>query len=327
MMIFSKFLDPKNDFAFKQILGTDKNKAILIHFLNDMLKAFVRHKIETVSFLKTVQDPEIASKKQSIVDVLCVDEIGDQYIVEMQVARNTHFVKRAQYYAAKAYSSQIYKGEDYSKLKEIIFIAITDFVMFPDKSEFKSDHVILDKSSHAHDLKDFSFCFLELPKFNKTVEQLETMTDKWAYFFKHAHTTSEANLLQIVGNDSIIQDAYEALNQYSWSPEELLTYEQELKRERDAQSILLASVEQGREQGLALGLEQGLQQGLEQGREQGLEQGREQALKQVASRLLSQGHKLEEVSEITGFSTAELISLSARLEIPPTAVREHLEQN
>ena len=29
-----KFLDPKNDFAFKKIFGTEKNKAILVHFLN-----------------------------------------------------------------------------------------------------------------------------------------------------------------------------------------------------------------------------------------------------------------------------------------------------
>ncbi|WCR59056.1 MAG: hypothetical protein PG978_000470 [Wolbachia endosymbiont of Ctenocephalides felis wCfeF] len=79
-------------------------------------------------------DPEIASDKQSIVDVLCRDENGVQVIVEMQVAKTKGFEKRAQYYAAKAYSRQANKGDQYEDLKEIIFIAIADCILFPDKS-------------------------------------------------------------------------------------------------------------------------------------------------------------------------------------------------
>ena len=73
------------------------------------------------------------------------DDFGNYYIVEMQVAKDKTFIKRAQYYAAKAYSSQLNVGENYNNLKEIIFLAIIDFELFPDKKDFKSDHVILDK--------------------------------------------------------------------------------------------------------------------------------------------------------------------------------------
>ncbi|MFP3031082.1 MAG: PD-(D/E)XK nuclease family transposase, partial [Wolbachia sp.] len=72
------------------------------------------------------------------------------------------FEKRAQYYAAKAYSRQADKGDQYHNLKEIIFIAIADCILFPNKSEYKSDHVMLDKDSYEHDLKDFYFTFIEL---------------------------------------------------------------------------------------------------------------------------------------------------------------------
>src|SRR5271167_4021329 len=96
VMMLSKFLDPKNDFCFKQIFGTEKNKDILIHFLNDMISFPDGAKIQTVTFLKPSQDPDAAAKKQSIVDVLCVDEKGSQYIVEMQVASTRGFEKRAQ---------------------------------------------------------------------------------------------------------------------------------------------------------------------------------------------------------------------------------------
>lgn len=82
-MAFSKFLDPKNNFAFKRIFGTEKNKDILIHFLNDILGFAGKDEIEEIEFLSTIMDAEIASKKQSIVDVFCTDSAGTQLIIEM----------------------------------------------------------------------------------------------------------------------------------------------------------------------------------------------------------------------------------------------------
>ncbi|MBA8758709.1 hypothetical protein HCR18_06925, partial [Wolbachia pipientis] len=82
-MAISKFLDPKNDFAFRRIFGSVNNKDIPIHFLNDMLGLTGVDQIEDVSFLSPIQDPDIASQKQSIVDVLCRDSKGIQTIVEM----------------------------------------------------------------------------------------------------------------------------------------------------------------------------------------------------------------------------------------------------
>lgn len=93
---------------------------------------------------------------------MCTDELGNRYIVEIQVAKEKGFVKRAQYYAAKAYGSQLKISAKYQDLKEVIFLAIADFIMFPQKAAYKSDHVILDKDSFEHDLQDFSFTFLEL---------------------------------------------------------------------------------------------------------------------------------------------------------------------
>ena len=72
--------------------------------------------------------------------------------------------------------------------------------MFPDKQEYKSDHVILDQQTHENHLKDFSFTFLELPKFKKDKHQLTTMIDKWAYYFKHAEDTPEEDLAEIFQN-------------------------------------------------------------------------------------------------------------------------------
>ena len=252
-MLLTKFLDPKNDYAFKRIFGRPQNQDILIHFLNDMLGFSGDLCIKTVSFLQTAHDPDTAAAKQSSVDVMCTDERGHQYIVEMQVVKGKGFEKRAQYYAAKAYSRQLMERDEYNKLKEIIFLAITNFVMFPDKADYKSDHVILDKKTHDHDLKDFSFTFLELPKFHKSIDELNTIVEKWAYFFKHAENTHEDELKKIIGSDLIIKRAYEELNRFSWTEIELNTYEQEEKRELDAIAIREQQLDIGRAEGRAEG--------------------------------------------------------------------------
>ena len=281
-MSFTRFLNPKNDYAFKRIFGRKKNQDILIHFINDILGFSGDKSIKSVEFLQTDQDPEIAAAKQSSVDVMCADELGRQYIVEMQVAKGKGFEKRAQYYASKAYSRQLMEKDQFINLKEIIFVAITNFVMFPDKVDYKSNHVILDKKTYSHDLRDFSFTFLELPKFKKSIDQLNGMVEKWTYFFQHAEETTEKELSLIIGSDMVIKRAYEELNRFSWTQAELNTYEQEEKRELDALAI--------RDQILA------------DGEARGEARGDEQATRRIAKNLLDNGVAVDIVMKSTGLT-------------------------
>lgn len=246
--MLAKYPDPKNDFAFKKIFGTEKNKDILIHFLNDMITFKEKSPIVSVKFLKTIQDPDIAVMKTSLVDILCMDEKGNCYIVEMLVAKEKGFEKKAHYYAFKAYTSQATEG-GYQDLKGIIYFAIADFVMFPQKTAYKSDHVILDKESLENDLKDFSFTFLELPKFTKNIDHLSNMTEKWTYFFKHAESASEEEISKLIGNDEIIERAYEELNRIAWNDVELLTYNQAEKYEGTYRASMAQKYDEGKVEG------------------------------------------------------------------------------
>jgi predicted transposase/invertase (TIGR01784 family) len=301
LMELAKFLDPKNDFAFKQIFGTEKNKDILIHFLNDMICFPGGARVTSVSFPPTVSDPDTVAKKQSVVDVLCVDEHGNQYIVEMQVANTKGFEKRAQYYAAKAYVNQMKEGDKYHNLKEIIFLAITNFVMFSDIEAYKSDHVILDLGTKTHQLKDFYFCFLELPKFNKEIHELTTIVEKWAYFFKHASHTAPQEVEEIVGADAILQKAYTALNQFYWSSLEVDAYEAERKRQLDERAVYEQKVSEGE----AIGFVKGKAEGFVEGKEKG----KAEALEDVVKRLLSQGVSLETIQVATKLSPEDIQTL------------------
>jgi len=302
-MALSKFLDPKNDVAFKKIFGSEKHKDILIHFINDVLERKDNDQIEGVEFLSPVQDAEIAYKKQSIVDVLCKDKNGVQIIVEMQVAPTKGFEKRAQYYAAKAYSRQLNSGQEedgkYQSLKEVIFIAIADCVIFKDKTEYKSDHVILDKNSHEHDLQDFSFTFIELPKFNKTnISELNTILEKWCFFFKNAAKTSEEDLEKLIGSDLVIKQAYDALSQFNWSEPELIAYDEEIKRIRDNIAALDYQYDKGREEGI----------------EEGKTEGKTIKAIEIAKNLLLQNTPLDTISSATGLALSEIKKLRSNSE-------------
>ena len=316
----------KTIFALKESLVQKKNKDILIHFINDILELKDNDRIKEVTFLSPIQDPEIASKKQSIVDVLCEDENGMKIIVEMQVASTGGFEKRAQYYASKAYCGQLNKGQEadgqYKNLKEVIFIAIADCILFPGKSDYKSNHITLDKKTYDHDLKAFSFTFIELPKFNRdNIEQLDNIVEKWCYFFKHANHTSEADLKKLIGSDEVIEKAYEEVNQFNWTEQEKFAYDQEIKRIWDNRAVeefkletarkegLKAGIEKGREEGMEKGIEKGLEEGIEKGLEEGIEKGREEAIAITARKMLQQNLNLKLISSVTGLSEQELLKL------------------
>lgn len=299
--MLTKFLDPKNDIAFWRIFGVERNKDILIHFLNDIF-ARTTNPIEEVTFLRTSQPPEIQAQRVSIVDILCQDARGCRWIIEMQVARELGFEKRAQYYAAKTYIEQREKDIHYQDLKEVTFLSIADFILFPEKIDYLSHHVILDHKTFEHDLKDFSFSFLELPKFTKNKDDLVTMTEKWAYFFKHASETTEAELTSIIGPDKILERAYDELDRYSWTAEELRTYDSiEMKKAAD-RAVQLGAFEEGLTKGEEIGLAKGEEIGLAKGEEIGEKRMQEQ----FVQRLHVQGVSVSDIAIYTGLSIVQI---------------------
>ncbi|NGX60965.1 MAG: hypothetical protein K940chlam9_00440 [Chlamydiae bacterium] len=298
--MFKRYLDPKNDLAFKKIFGSEKHKEIPIDFLNASLCLEGEDQIEDLEFLNTVQPPEVEARKESIVDVLVRDQKGNRYIVEMQVAKIQGFEKRAQYYAAKTYCAHFNSGHKYSDLKRVIFLAITDYIVFPEKKDYKSDHVILDNKTLEHDLKDLSFTFVELPKFHKENHELVTIEDKWYYFFKHAHESDNVN--ELIANHPEIKEAYEALDRFNWTEKEILGYEKLIMNTADNRGILDAAIEEGMEKGMEKGIQKGMQKGIEKGMEEGI--------RKTAQGMLKHGIPLEEIVNITGLSEAEIQTLS-----------------
>lgn len=99
-----KYIDPKNDLAFKKIFGNSAKKEILISFLNATLE--LPAPIKNVELVSPYQPPIIKDFKDTSLDVKAVDTKGREFIVEMQVEGNELFGKRSLYYLAKSYVGQ-----------------------------------------------------------------------------------------------------------------------------------------------------------------------------------------------------------------------------
>ncbi len=223
------FVDVKNDIAFRKIFGNENKKVILISFLNAVLHLEDDKRIKFITIENPFQSPILPNMKASIIDVKAKDFNGNTFIVEMQVADLEGMDKRLLYYTSKEYSQQIDRGEKYTELNPVIFIGIFNFDFTEDKHYF-SHHAICNVKTQERVIKDMDFYFIELLKFNKKLDDLEDVTDKWIHFIK------EAENLDVIPenlNDKGLTEAYADANKNTWSKEELAAYNYAAMREQD----------------------------------------------------------------------------------------------
>ncbi|MDV3353708.1 Rpn family recombination-promoting nuclease/putative transposase [Leptothoe sp. LEGE 181152] len=214
-----KFIDPKTDFAFKKIFGSEQSHDILISFLNGILYDGASTILD-LDILNPYQAPKIAGVKQSYLDVKARLATGETVIIEMQVLNVEGFQKRILYNAAKAYSTQLQTGQGYPLLNPVIALTITDFEMFSDIDAVISRFVLKEKQYLVdYPIDDLELVFLELPKFQQSLDVLTTLTDKWIYFLQHADDFSV--IPTPMGDIPAIHQAFEMANEANLSADEL----------------------------------------------------------------------------------------------------------
>ncbi|MDQ5930148.1 MAG: hypothetical protein QG594_1935 [Bacteroidota bacterium] len=240
------FVEVTNDIAFRKIFGNENRKEVLISFLNAVLLLENDNQIVEVAILNPYQLPSIRGGKVTIVDIKAKDQNQKSYIVKMQVAPIDGFDKRVLYYASKSYSSQIERGDEYRKLKPTFFIGILNFEI-TQNPHYISRHKVIDLETGKNTIKDIEFNFIELPKFNKTENQLKTIIDQWVYFIKNAEN------LEVIPpniNDKGLQHAYQDAQKHRWSKQELEEYDYALMREQDEIGKLEFAEKKGIEKGI-----------------------------------------------------------------------------
>ena len=185
-MVYRTLLNPQIDFVFKKIFGTEKNKPILINFLNAVIKPTTP--IKDVEIKNNDIDKDFIEDKFSRLDVKATTSNKEHINIEIQVKNEYNMIQRTLYYWSKMYSEQIQNRDNYSKLERTVCINILNFKYL--KNDKYHNAYRLKEITSNEELTDLQeIHFIELPKFNEIgnkeyVENVEKMDalEKWLEF-------------------------------------------------------------------------------------------------------------------------------------------------
>ena len=238
-----KFIDPKTDFAFKRIFGSEDSKNTLISFINAALNLTGEREVKSVEIKTPYQTLGLPIFRESIVDVACTDGLGKQYLVEMQTEKVKGFANSIIHNLSKCYASLLEKGGKYPDMHDVILIAVMDFTLFEELEKFHSIYVLRDIETGYAPFGQLKVCCLELTKFHKTEKELANMLDKWCFFLKEAQNLK---MRPDVLEKEVFEPAFEKAEAANMTIKEREIYDANLQQIRDKQGMLDQSWDDGK---------------------------------------------------------------------------------
>jgi predicted transposase/invertase (TIGR01784 family) len=301
----SAFINIKTDFGFKKIFG---DKTLLMAFLNVILN----REIVDIEYLPTEQLGYIKENRKAVYDVYSTSATGERFIIEMQASPQPYFIERILFYMAYPVISQAPKGKitgmnskgeavrvpwDYS-ISGVYMICILDNIIFPEK---KAHDIVLERMQivrrEANEIATdkWEAITIELPKFNKTEEELETDVDKWLYSIKNMEKLSECpqNF-----NEDILRKLYEQAKINNLTKEEMETYSKSIWEYDD----VILGMRRSRDEGIKEGMSKGMSKGISKGIKEGIKEG----ISKIVRNCYNNGMSIEQIAGFTGVTEKEI---------------------
>ena len=224
-------------------------------FLNAILYAG-ESAIEDLEIIPPYLSAEIFGSKDTYLDVKAKINDGKTVIVTIQVLNVAKYRKRVLYNAAKTYGMQLNLSDSYYRLRQVIALNITDFEMFPGQSEVISRFAFKETQRlFNYPDSEIELVFIELPKFNKELSELVTLTDKWIYFLKN--TSNLEMVPETMGTVPEIERAFQIANDTNLSQKDLDELQKQEFWIQDQQGAIDLAAQQALERGMERGMERG----------------------------------------------------------------------
>jgi len=285
----SRYINLFTDFGFKKIFGDPNNTDLLKSLLNDILHFEGNRKIKEIIFKNGELLPDAPEERKAIIDLMCEDEKGNQFIVELQKVSQEHFQSRALYYSSFPIQQQGIKGGWNFELSPVYFIGLLNFEIdrFRNRPEYLHNGKIIDIYTKELMYDKLNMVYLEIPKLKKTKEELSSHLEWWIYVFQNLHQLQD--IPKEIQSD-VIKKTFDKAEFASLPKNEQENYHKNLKVYRD----LLNSYEFA------------YKEGIEEGREEGIEKGEHKKAIEVASLSIAQGLDNQTIALITGLSIDEI---------------------
>ena len=289
-----RYISLLTDFGFKRIFGTAMNKDLLICFLNSLFNG--KQVVKDVSYLNPEHVGDVYTDRRAIFDVYCEGENGEKFIVEMQNAYQTYFKDRALFYSTFPIREQAPKGNEWDfKLNHVYTVALLNFSMNEDafdKEKIRHHVQLCDTATHKIFYDKLEYIYVEISKFNKPLEELDTLYEKWLYALKNLYKLTQRPKELC---DKVFDRLFEEAEIAKFTPQEMREYETSKMAYRDIKN----SVDTAKREGIAEGMEKGMKEGMEKGMKEGMEKGMNQKALEIAKNMLAMGLSAEQVAKAT----------------------------
>lgn len=302
------------DRTFKKAFDPDSpNKVCLIELLNAVLEGEIDSPITEVHS----RDKELSNgsndNRATIFDLYCIDSVGRRFIVEVQLARQENIVNRAIYYAAQAVVAQGEKGRRYLYgLDPVITVVLMDFETFGDGQYV---HRAKLRERDCSDLSGtLTFAFVELPKFKKTLEELETSLDRGLYALRNIKNLRRMPAFYA---GTAFERLFSVAELAKLTKEEQKMIDEAQKAKWDAEAIRDYAIKSGRKEGLEQGFKEGVKKGVKEGIKKGVKKGVKKGIlegekrkaREMAKSLREQGVSVEIIAKAAKLSADEIQQL------------------
>ncbi|AIQ63144.1 hypothetical protein PSTEL_08600 [Paenibacillus stellifer] len=279
-----ELLDPRVDFVFKRIFGSENNKDVLLAFLNRIFTEAGEPPLTEIILMNPYTDKDDPLDKQSIFDVYAKTAEGKLIDIEMQLFNKYDIEKRTLFYWSKRYASQLQEGEKYQELKKCVTINILNYAFLPNDEYHNVFHLREDRSGIPL-IDDIEIHFLELPKLDDAIPSNGGL-ENWLLFLKGVDTTHWEVLKM---NEPGLEKAMDTLQYLSQDSEARRLYEARQKYLHDEASML----EGAKQAGMKAGMQEGMKAGI----------------KEVAKNMLALNLDIATIAKATGLSEQEILAL------------------
>jgi predicted transposase/invertase (TIGR01784 family) len=191
-------------------------------------------------------------------------------------------------------------------LKEVYVVAILDFIFEEGRNEpdkYRYDVMLTDIETHNIFYKKLKFVYLEMPKFTKSVDELDTHFDKWLYVLKNLRRLDS---IPDKLRERVFEKMFEVAEIAKLSPEDYRVYVNHLNSYRDLKNSLDYAEKKGKIEGRLEGKLEGRLEGKLEGIIEGIAKGKTEGKLEIAKKLKASGMSLEQIIEITNLTTEEL---------------------
>lgn len=287
--LFERYVNFYTDFGFKKLFGTEANKELLISFLNTLLDG--KENIKDLTYLNA-EHGMYEFERKAVLDVYCENENGERFIIEMQKAEQQFFKDRSVFYSTFPIRDQAKRGNSWNyQLKAVYTIGILNFCFDDTDPEYFHHEVkLMDTKTKEVFFDKLTYIYLEMPKFTKSLNELESLFDKWLYAIRHLPDLFERPKELY---EAVFERFFEQAEIAKFNYKERQLYEGSLKNFRDWYSIMETAKNKSRAEGLAEGMEQGIEKGL----------------RSTALKMKDEGFDAEMIAKITGLPIVDIEKL------------------